>query len=391
MKMRKTLTIFVALFMVVFAFSLAFAAAEKAPIKVEKPAMSTEEMDIPRARDLAIDPFGRPSVDYTKIFLTDEEKAKLKERAESGDPYTAVIAMHMMQSQFNSLQALGCQETLQEYGFKILSINEANWQPEIHIQNIETSIEMKPDFILSVPVAEKAEVEIHKKIGENGIKLVTIDLHPYGLQYPDEIQGFVTTTERGNGYTCGEYMGEFLGGKGKVAIMELSFYHYCTNERVIGFKDALKEKYPDIEIIDQVGFTTREEARRVADALLAKYPDLDGIFPIWDVPALEIAAAAKDAGRTPEDFVITTTDLNEAGALEVVKDGFIKQLSASDPYIMGRTAAILGMKAVLGKPGPAFVSVQGFAFTKENVVEGYEIMNRQKASKEMLEWAEKWK
>jgi ribose transport system substrate-binding protein len=385
--MRKILIV-VCLLLFSFA-SIAFASSKK-EIKTEEAEITSEMLDIPRARDLAIDPFGRESVNYTEVTLTDEEIEKLEEKAKSGKPFTAVIAMHMMQSQFNSLQALGAKETLEKYGFEILSINEANWQPEVHIQNLQTSIEMKPDLIISIPVAEKAEVEIHKQIGENGIKLVTIDLHPFGLQYPDEIQGFVTTTERGNGYTCGEHMGELLGGKGKVAIMELSFYHYCTNERVIGFQEALAEKYPDIEIVDTVGFTSREEARRVADALIAKYQDLDGIFPVWDVPGLEVAQAAKDAGRTPNDFVITTTDLNESGALEVVKDGFIKQLSASDPYIMGRTAALLGIKAVLGDPGPPFVSVQGFAFTKENVVEGYRVLNRQKPSPEMLELAEQW-
>ena len=388
--MRKLITVITVVVMVSFAFSFAFAGAEKETIKTEEPTMSSEELDIPRCQKLALDPEGREGVDYTDVKLTDDEIKALEKKAKSGKPYTAVLSWHMLQSQFNSLQALGAQDILKEHGFKILSVNEANWQPEVHIQNLETSIEMKPSLIISVPVAEKAEVEAHKKISEAGIKLVTIDLHPFGLKYPDEIQGFVTTTERGNGYTCGMYMGEFLGGKGKVAIMELSFYHYCTNERVVGFEEAIRENYPGIEIIDKVGFGDREEARRVADALLAKYQDLDGIFPVWDVPALEIAAAAKDAGRTPDDFVITTTDLNEAGALEVVNDGFIKELSASDPYIMGRTAAILGMKAVLGKPGPAFVSVQGFAFTKENVVEGYEVLNRQKASDEMLEAAKKW-
>jgi len=384
--MRKLLTILTMLLVVMFAFSAAFA-----QIKTEKGVMSSEDLKIPRARDLAIDPFGRPSVDYKKVFLTDDEIKKLDERAQTGKPYTAVIAMHMLQSQFNSLQALGAKETLEKYGFKILSINEANWQPEVHIQNLETSIEMHPDLIISIPVAEKAEVEIHKKLSENGIKLVTIDLYPYGLKYPDEIQGFVTTTERGNGYTCGVHMGKLLGGKGKVAIMELAFYHYCTNERVIGFEQAMKELYPNIKIVDKVGFTSREEARRVADALIAKYPDLNGIFPVWDVPGLEVATAAKDAGKSSKSFFVTTTDLNEASALEVVKDGFIKELSASDPYIMGRTAAYLGIKAVLGQPGAPFVSVQGFAFTKENVVEGYEVLNRQKASKEMLDAAKKWK
>ena len=388
--MRKIITIITVVMMVSLAFSFAFAGAEKETIKTEEPTMSSEALDIPRCKALAVDPFGQPSVNYTEVKLTDDEIKALEKKAKSGEQYTAVLAWHMLQSQFNSLQALGAQETLKKYGFKILSVSEADWKPEIHIQNLQTSIEMKPDLIISVPVAEKAEVEAHKEIGEAGIKLVTIDLYPYGLKYPDEIQGFVTTTERGNGYTAGKYMGEYLGGKGKVAVMKLSFYHYCTEERVIGFKQAMEELYPDIEIVAEVEFSTREEARRVADALFAKYNDLDGIFPIYDVPGLEAVGAARDAGRTPDDFIITTTDLNEAGAMEMVNDGFFKEISASDPYIMGETAAILGMKAVLGNPGQPFVSVQGFAFTKENVVEGYKVLNRQKASDEMEEAAKQW-
>ena len=45
-------------------------------------------------------------------------------------------------------------------------------------------------------------------------------------------------------------MGKLIGGKGKVAIIDLAAGLKVLNDRKDGFIAALKEKYPDVEVVD---------------------------------------------------------------------------------------------------------------------------------------------
>jgi ribose transport system substrate-binding protein len=343
----------------------------------------SEDLDIPRTKDIAFDPNGNLGVNYKDIVLTAEEQMKLKEKADSGTPFTAILAWHMVASQFNTLQRQSTKDILEKFGVKVIGESDAGWDAEKHIANLQTHIEQKPDLIVSIPVSEKPEAEIYTKMAEAGIKSITIDLFPFGLT-SNQVQGFVTTNERGNGYTAGEYLGNLLGGAGNVATEKLAFYHYCTLERVIGATEALTTQFPDIKIVEAAETPGSDISYQdVADSIIAKHPDLNGVFAFYDYPALSVAIAAKNAGLDPAKFHITTTDLNEISAIEMLSEGYIKEISASDPYAMGVTAAILGLKALLGEPGAPFVSVQGFAITKDNVIDAFETFNRQAASDEM--------
>jgi len=361
--------------------------------------MNSENLDAPRTRDIAVGPDGEAGVSYKELLLTGEEIAAIREKADSGEPYTAVVAWHQMRSQKDTVQALGAKEALEYFGVKVIDVSEAHGDCETHIKNLMTHAQQNPDLIISVPYSEKAEAETYRKLAQDGIKLVTVDLRPYGLSYPDEVQGFVTANDRGNGYTCAEYMGNWLLDVAKienpeVAAVKISFYHYCTAERIKGWQLGIEELFPSIKIVEIAGCEGRSETGTYKphfDALFARHPELDGCMPFYDYPALDAALAAKTAGFKADEFCITTTDLNEVSVMEMLTDGYIKELSTPDPYTVGVSAAILGIKALLGNPGPPFVSVQGFAATPENAVEIYETIYRVDASPELKQIYDEWK
>jgi len=352
---------------------------------VEKPA---EDLDVPRTKDIAFDPNGNMGVGYKTVVLTAEQQAKIKEKADSGDPYTAILAWHKLDTQFNTLQMEGAVDALEMLGIEVINKSDAQRDVDQQVANLQTHIEEKPDLMITIPVSEKITAEMHKQAAAAGIKLIAIDLCPFGLSYPDEIQGYVSATEWGNGFASGDYLCKEIGEKGTVATWEIAIYHFCTDQRVLGAKNAIAN-YGDIENVWEAETNFEKDPSRyqdLADAIIARFPDLDGLFTIAEYFSVMCSVSAKNAGIGPEDMAITSNDLN-IGTVDNMFTGHIRQCSCSDPYTMGVTAAVLGAQAILGETGPFFVTVQGFSFTKDNIIEGYETFYRDEVPQEIKDLA----
>ena len=54
------------------------------------------------------------------------------------------------------------------------------------------------------------------------------------------------------GYTCGEMMGKTLNGQGQVAVIFGSFSHTSHQLRSKGFEIVLREKHPNVKILEAV-------------------------------------------------------------------------------------------------------------------------------------------
>jgi LacI family transcriptional regulator len=81
------------------------------------------------------------------------------------------------------------------------------------------------------------------------------------------------------GRVAGELMGEILGSRGKVAVINGSEHMLCNVERQKGFEKVLAESFPNIQIVETI--ETHEQALEAFQktlALIKKNKDLDGIF-----------------------------------------------------------------------------------------------------------------
>ena len=109
---------------------------------------------------------------------------------------------------------------------------------------IESLIQKKVDAIgISVndPTALK---DVINKAVEAGILVATWD-----SDSPESDRLFYLGTDNyGGGYKCGEMMIDLLGGKGKVAVLTGIIGAFNLEERIRGFKDAVKDS--EVEVID---------------------------------------------------------------------------------------------------------------------------------------------
>lgn len=111
-----------------------------------------------------------------------------------------------------------------------------------------------------------------------------------------DIVSHVASDNVQGGRLAGEAMAKFLGGKGKVLIIDHPSVS-SVQDRTKGFADAIA-KHPGIEIVGRPSAEgQRTKAQSVMEDALTRHPDLAGVFAINDVSALGALRAIEASGR----------------------------------------------------------------------------------------------
>ena len=129
------------------------------------------------------------------------------------------------------------------------------------------------------------------------MKIVVLTTPPAGYTAGEEIVGIVTGELTAYGKAAAEMLGESLGGQGQVGWIFHDADFWFTNQRDQAFKDWLAYLYPDIEVVDEAGFTDPARTEDIASAMITRNPELTGIYVAWATAADGVLAALRAAGR----------------------------------------------------------------------------------------------
>lgn len=200
-----------------------------------------------------------------------------------------------------------------------------------------------------------------------GIPVICIN-----LDVTEKHAGLVQMATYESGVLVAEKMGEQLGGKGKVVIIQGVIGASTQVLRESGFRETLEKKYPDIEILDaQPADWEKEAAVAVMNNFLQTYDQIDGVCAINDTMAEGAAVAAEAAGRL-DGMYIWGND-GETDALTMIENGQMAGTIYTNCYEQGAAAAQLSMFFMNSGLSPEYVTRTGVVdmapvvVTKENV------------------------
>ena len=315
---------------------------------------------------ITVGPNGETPVYASEIEITDEQIEKVK-----GMGLKAAIAMQYTGNDWSVAQIDALKNTFAEYGIEVIAVTDPNFDAAQQTADIESILAMDPDILVSIPVDTAANSAIYKKATEQGVKVVFMNQAGDNLVPGEDYVTIVSPDDMGNGARCAHLLAKNIGGKGKIGII---YYDAVFRTTEIRYDEALKvfaECYPDIEIVEEQGFSGSDSsgaAGEVASAILTKHPDLDGLWVIWDVPCEGVMAAVKQAGM--EDQVkVTTIDLGLNVGIELAKGGVVKGIAAQQVYDAGVCEAKCAALACLGEEVPTFISTSGFVVEQDNVLD----------------------
>ena len=229
---------------------------------------------------------------------------------------------------------------------------EVIWKGPLKEDDRESQIRVVEDFMIrgvsGIVLAPLDDVALRmpvKNATNSGIPVVIIDS---GLKSSDYVS-FVATDNYIGGRKGGEHLGKILGGKGKVVMLRYLEGSASTMNREQGFLDAIKEKYPDIEMVssNQYGGATTESGYQASENLLAplRTPDgglsIDGIFCPNESTAFAMLRALEDSGLAGKVKYVGFD--SSPRLVQGLRKGHIHGLVLQDPINMG----YLGVKTMV--------------------------------------------
>ncbi|KTQ97941.1 LacI family transcriptional regulator [Aureimonas ureilytica] len=243
----------------------------------------------------------------TMLFAASALALAIAAPASAQEPTKLKIGMSFQE--LNNPYFVSMQEALKAAAASIgadVVVTDAGHDIAKQISDVEDMLQQKIDILLLNPT-DSAGIEAAVQAAKaQNVVVVAVDANANG-----PVDTFVGSKNRDAGYMSCKYLGEKLGGKGEVAILD-GIPVVPILQRVEGCKAALGE-FADIKLVDtQNGRQDRSVALGVVENMIQSHPNLAGIFSVNDGGAMGALAAIQGSGR---DIKLTSVD----GAPEAVK------------------------------------------------------------------------
>jgi len=204
---------------------------------------------------------------------------------------------------------------------------------------VEDFVSRGVDGIVLAPLDDRALCRpVEDAVGEN-IPVVIIDSGLQGESYAS----FVATDNYQGGVLGARRLGELLHGSGKIFLIRYQEGSASTMERERGFLDAVKNEFPNLELLvqDQYAGATTETAYQVAENLLNRFPDVQGIFTPNESSTFGTLRALQESGLAG---TVKFVGFDSSPKLvQGLKDAHIHGLVLQNPMKMG----YLGVRTIV--------------------------------------------
>jgi len=209
---------------------------------------------------------------------------------------------------------------------------------------VEAALDKNPKCLALAALDSKALVPQLEKAKAANIPVVGFDS---GVDSDIPVATASTDNIAAAGYAA-DKMAELIGGAGKVAVIVHDQTSGTGIGRRDGFVNRIKEKYPNIEIVDiQYGGGDHAKSTDLAKAIIQANPDLKGFFGANEGSAVGVINAVKELNMAGKLVVIGY----DAGKIQkdAVRSGLMNGAITQDPVGIGYKAVEACVKAIKGE------------------------------------------
>lgn len=220
---------------------------------------------------------------------------------------------------------------------------------DVQLTLMDTAISSGINVIFLQPGDSVAVGSSIKKAKRAGIPVITLN-----IDATEPHAAHVEMNHYFGAIQIAKTLGDAMGGKGKVAILNAPPGIIIRDMRTNGFKDGLKKFHPDIQIVaDQVADWDRKKAQDVFSTILTANPDVTGVYGVSDTMAMGAVDVLKAKNMIGKVSVFGND--GEKDALEAIEAGELTGTQYTDVFQQGRFAAASAIVlASGGVPADAF-------------------------------------
>ncbi|MCR2807905.1 ABC transporter substrate-binding protein [Paenibacillus soyae] len=239
---------------------------------------------------------------------------------------------------------------------------ETESQVDKQIEMLQAALDKKPTAIAFAALDSKASIPLLEKAKASSIPVVGFD-SGVDSDIPD------TTAATDNIAAAGlaaDKMAELIGGSGEVALIVHDQTSRTGIDREKGFVDRIKEKYPDIKIVDvQYGGGDQLKSTDLAKAIMQAHPNLKGFFGANEGSAIGVVNAVTEMGKTGQITVIGY----DSGKLQMdaIKNGVMAGAITQDPIGIGYWSVKAAVMAAKGESVEPMIDTGFHWYDKTNM------------------------
>ncbi|WP_018001020.1 ABC transporter substrate-binding protein [Paracoccus sp. N5] len=274
------------------------------------------------------------------------------------------LKIGMTFQELNNPYFVSMQEALNEAAASLgaeVVVTDAGHDVAKQISDVEDMLQQNIDILLLNPTDSAGiEAAVHAAKAA-GVTVVAVDANANG-----PVDTFVGSKNRDAGYMSCKYLGEAIGGKGEVAILD-GIPVVPILQRVEGCKAALEE-FPEITLVDtQNGRQDRSVALGVVENMIQSKPNLAGIFSVNDGGAMGALAAIQGSGK---DIKLTSVDGAPEAVKAITEGGPFIETTAQFPRDQVRVGLAMALAQKWGaRVVPKEVPIDVMVVDKENAAD----------------------
>jgi ribose transport system substrate-binding protein len=257
----------------------------------------------------------------------------------------------------------GAQAEAKALGAKLTVNGPADFSVSEQAPILNSVAATKPDALIVAPTDAKALDPELQRIQSEGTKIIFVD-----TSSSDSSLGVsrITSDNTGGGKLAADSLGQQIGGKGTVAVINVNPGISTADARIQGFTQEMKAKYPGITALptQDDNDSSATAASQVASDIAA-HPNLAGVFADNVLSAQGAGTGVQHAGKAGK-VKVATFDA-EPQQMQMLQANSIQLAVAQDPYLEGQDGVQQALNAAEGKPVTANIGTPLVAITQQNM------------------------
>lgn len=277
-------------------------------------------------------------------------------------PYVAIISKGF-QHQFWQAVRQGAEAEAQKQNVQITYEGpESEAQVDKQMEMLQAALDKKPQAICFAALDSEAATPLLERAKSENIPVIGFDS---GVD--SEVP--VTTASTDNLAAAGaaaDKMAELIGGAGEVALIVHDQTSRTGIDRRDGFVNRVKEKYPNITIVDiQYGGGDQLKSTDLAKTIMQAYPNLKGFFGANEGSAIGVLNAVKETGNAGKITVIGYDSGKQQ--IDAVRDGTMAGAITQNPIGIGQKCVESAVKAIKGETLEKNIDTGYYFYDKSNI------------------------
>ena len=282
--------------------------------------------------------------------------------AKTGDMYIPVISKGF-QHQFWQAVKQGSEKAAKDLGVRITFEGPENEsQVDKQIEMLQAAIDKKPAAICFAALDSKAAIPLLEKAKAANIPVIGFDS---GVD-SDIVKTTAATDNIAAAAAAADKMAALINNEGEIAVIVHDQTSRTGIDRRDGFVNRIKEKYPNIKIVDiQYGGGDQLKSTDLAKAILQARPNLKGFFGANEGSIIGVLNAVKELKKEGKVVVIGYDSGKQQ--IDAIKAGTEAGAITQDPIGIGYKCVEAAVKAVKGETLPKTIDTGFHWYDKTNI------------------------